>query len=64
MRTNGVACPCISVVRLIVCVRCMERPLIEVPLYCIHVHVCVLVGIRSPDLKKHAIHIHANTALC
>ena len=32
-RTNGVACPCIGVVRLIVGVRCIEHPLIEVPLY-------------------------------
>ena len=31
MRTNGIACPCIDVVCLIVGVRCMERPLIEVP---------------------------------
>ena len=31
-RTNDVACPCIGVVRLIVRVHCMERPLIGVSL--------------------------------
>ena len=42
-RTNGVACPCIGVVRLIVGVRCIERPLIEVPLY----HMTLYVHTRD-----------------
>ena len=56
-RTNGVACPCIGVVRLIVGVRCIERPLIEVPLYyyrCLLEMTCQLANVLKTqcDVKK------------